>query len=216
MMSYLALIQNLPGTFGYRLRYRYYKRRLKHLGHDVRIDVNVFIERPEHVSIGDRCAIDRGTVILAGADPGVRPRTRIKNAAYRGKAGELEIGSGVHISSYCVISARGGVSIGSRCGLASKSTIHTLSHHYRSNADRSDVRVSVTPLVPAEHQWLIEGPVVIGDNVGVALNAAILPGVTVADNSFVSINSVLAPGARFPENSLIGGDPARRLGHRFD
>lgn len=215
MMCYLALITQLPGPLGYKLRYRYYRRRLRHLGKDVRIDVNVFIERPEYVSIGDRCAIDRGTMILSGPDTSVRPRTVVRNPAYRGTAGEVEIGPGVHIASHCIISGRGGVSIGARCGLASKATIHSFSHHYRSNADRANDRISVTPLVDAVDQWLVEGPVVLGDNVGVALNAAILPGVSVARNSFVHINSVLSPGSRFPENSLIGGHPARRLGPRF-
>jgi acetyltransferase-like isoleucine patch superfamily enzyme len=212
---YLAFIQNLPGPIGYRLRYGYYKRRLRHLGEDVRIDVNVFIERPEYVSIQGRCAIDRGTMILSGPDRTSRHKTVIPNPAYDGEPGEVHIGRGVHISSYCIVSGRGGVSIGDECGLASKSTIHSFSHHYRSNASRADDSICMTPLVDWERQALIVGPVVVGANVGVALNAAILPGATVERNSLVTANTVVAPGTRYPPNSIIGGQPTRRLAPRF-
>lgn len=213
---WLLLVQQLPGPAGFRLRDRYYRRRLRHLGEDVRIDVNVYIERPEYVSIGNRCAIDRGTMILSGPDRSSRETRVLNNPAFSGEPGEVRIGDGTHVSTGCVISGRGGVTIGSRCGIASNVTIHSFSHHYRSHADRADRRFSVTPLVAAGEQALIRGPVVIGDNVGVALNAAILPGAWIARDSFVAINAVVAPGGRFPANSIVGGDPARRLRPRFE
>jgi acetyltransferase-like isoleucine patch superfamily enzyme len=113
------------------------------------------------------------------------------------------------------ISGRWGVSIGDGCGVASKVSIHSSSHHFRSHADRRNEAIFMTPLVDADRQALIVGPVVLGDNVGVALNATILPGVTVAKNSFVNISPVVPVGSRYSENSIIGGDPARRLGPRF-
>ena len=56
----------MPGAVGDRLRRAYYRRRLLHLGKDVRIDVGVQIVHPEHVSIGDRVWIDKYAVLLAG------------------------------------------------------------------------------------------------------------------------------------------------------
>lgn len=212
---YLAILQHLPGQPGFTVRYRYYKRRMKSLGNDVRIDVGVYIERPEYVSIGDHCAIDRGTLILSGPDQSKRETRSLTNHAYAGRRGEVSIGQDTHISSGCIISGRGGVSIGAGCGLSSNVTIHSLSHHYRSHAKRGNRRVFVTPLVAQEQQALIEGPVVIEDNVGLALNAAVLPGVHIGPESFVSINAVVHPGSRFPPNSIIGGDPARRVRERF-
>ncbi len=213
--SYLAFVQSLPGPAGFRLRYNYYKRRLKHLGDDVRIDVHVHIERPEFVSIHDHCAIDRGAIILAGPDSTRREKIVLSNPSYHGAAGEVHIGTGVHISPYCIVSGRAGVSIGDWCGIGAKATIHSFSHHYRSNQSKSNDSICMTPLTDHGHQAVISGPVVLAANVGVAINAAILPGVTVEKNSFISINSVLMPGSRYPENSLIGGSPARRLGDRF-
>ncbi|MEQ1727508.1 MAG: hypothetical protein ABL982_03930 [Vicinamibacterales bacterium] len=74
----------------------------------------------------------------------------------------------------------------------------------------------MTPLVPPGEQALVRGPIVIGDNVGVALNVAILPGARIDGDSVVTINAVVAPGSRFPPNSIIGGDPARRVKARFE
>jgi acetyltransferase-like isoleucine patch superfamily enzyme len=213
---HLGLIQNIPGSFGYELRYNYYKKRLKYLGNDVRIDVNVLIDRPEYVSINDRCAIDRGTIILAGPDSTDREKTLLENHPYAGSPGEVIIGRGVHISPYCIVSGKsGGICIGDYSGLSAKVTIHSFSNHYRSNKNKSDTGICFTPLVEQNKQAMISGPVVLAENVGVALNAVILPGTFIAKNSFVSINSVVLPGSRFSENTIIGGNPAKAIGRRF-
>jgi acetyltransferase-like isoleucine patch superfamily enzyme len=213
---HLGMIQNIPGNIGYMLRYRYYKKRLKHLGKDVRIDINVLIDHPESVTINDRCAIDKGTIILAGTDSTNREKTVFKNEAYVGEPGEVIIGRYVHISPYCIVSGKsGGVSIGDYCGLSAKVTIHSFSNHYRSNKNKDDTSICFTPLTEHKQQSMISGPVVLGENVGIALNAVILPGTFIAKNSFISINSVVMPGSRFAENSLIGGNPAKNTGKRF-
>ena len=62
-------------------------------------------------------------------------------------------------------------------------------------------------------QYMIEGPVVLGSNVGVALDAVLLPGVTIGECSFVTIGSVV--NRDFCENSLIAGNAASRVGPRF-
>jgi acetyltransferase-like isoleucine patch superfamily enzyme len=150
---HLGFIQNIPGSIGYKLRYNYYKKRLKYLGNDVRIDVNVLIDRPEYVTINDRCAIDRGTIILAGPDTTDREKTLIKNPLYVGNPGEIIIGQGVHISPYCIVSGKsGGIIIGDYCGLSAKVTIHSFSNHYRSNKNKSNRGIYFTPLAEQNKQ----------------------------------------------------------------
>ena len=47
----ISALRHLDGEYRFRARYRYYKRRLKHLGRGVLIDTGVFIYGPEYVSL---------------------------------------------------------------------------------------------------------------------------------------------------------------------
>ena len=62
---------------------------------------------------------------------------------------------------------------------------------------------------------MVLGAITLEDNVGVALNTIILPGVFVGGDSFIGANSVLF-NQDFTENSLIFGSPAKRKGCRFE
>jgi len=106
---YLMLVTYLPGRTGQRLRNHYWKRRLRHLGQDVRIDQGVQILNPKFVSIGDRSWIDRDVTILAGPDLSSRERTVIANADYPGDPGVVHIGKCVHIGVASILS---GISAG--------------------------------------------------------------------------------------------------------
>jgi acetyltransferase-like isoleucine patch superfamily enzyme len=59
-------ISFLPGAIGFKLRYRFWKNRLKFLGKNVKIDVGVYFQNPQFISIDDNCWIDRNVIILAG------------------------------------------------------------------------------------------------------------------------------------------------------
>lgn len=52
-----------------------------------------------------------------------------------------------------------------------------------------------------------ERPVVLGDNVWLARNVAVLPGVTIGSGSVITANSVVVRD--IPPNSLAGGNPAK-------
>lgn len=211
---YLGLIQNMPGILGFRLRYSYWKVRFKSLGKNVRIDGGVYFQGGKSISIGDNCWIDRGVTILAGRDETTRAR---KYNAVRSQCqdGEVIIGNNVHIGPYSIISGiECGIYIGNDCGFSSGVKAYSFSHHFRFDKDRENRSCSFGPMVESERQSLICGPITLEANVGVALNAVILPGVWVGRDSFVGIGSVVMTG-EYEENSILVGTPAKRIGGRF-
>ena len=209
----LALITNLPGEIGRRLRYRYWKKRLRYLGRDVLIDVGVYFQRPEYISIGDNSWLDRHVIILAGPSKANRAKKEISNLSFQYEVGEVVIGSQVHIAPNVILSGIGGLSIGDACGIGANSKLYSLSHHYDALDGTKDKMIYFSPMVPADHQYLIEGSISIANNVGLGANCFILPGTALAENSFVKLGSVVR--GDFTPNSLIAGNPARRVGDRY-
>lgn len=54
---------------------------------------------------------------------------------------------------------------------------------------------------------LVKGPVVIGNNVWIGRNAAIMPGVSIGNGCVIAANSVVTKD--IPPNSFVAGSPAR-------
>lgn len=209
----MLLITYWPGSLGYTFRYRYWKRKLKYLGKNVRIDVGVYFQRPGYISIDENTWIDRNVVILAGPDQCHRESKYIFNHKFQLIKGEVYIGRHVHIGIGAIISGIGGVLISENSCLSAGVKIYSFSHHYRSllEPDRSDIHYGSQG--DYVKQFMIEGPVVLEENVGVGLNSIILPGVSIGNNSFVAINSVVLQS--FPANSFIQGNPGQRVKSRF-
>jgi len=210
---YQMFISYLPGTAGVVLRYRYWRKRLRYLGKNVKIDVGVYFQNPEYISIGDNSWIDRGVIILAGPDKSKRERRYIPNPHFRLEKGEVYIGRYVHIAQYVSISGIGGVYISDECGIAAGSKIYSFTHHYRSDKEPDRLDIIFSPQVTHERQFMIEGPIYLGNNVGVAMDSIILPGVSIGSNSFVAMKSVVKDS--FGENSLVAGNPAQKVKERF-
>lgn len=210
----LAIVQNFPGEIGFRLRRVYWKRHLKSLGRSVRIDCSVYFQMPGLISIGDNCWIDRGVMLLAGVDSSSRRRNWVGAIAH-GARGEVQIGKNVHVGPYSIVSGMvAGVSIGNDCTLSAGVKIYALSHDYIFRDFPGDRSCAFGSMVSPDRQSLIVGRVELGDNVGVATGAVVLPGVKIGSDSFVGIASVVF-NADFPENSKIAGQPASRVGTRF-
>ncbi len=211
---WLGIIQNMPGPVGYRLRYRYWRRRLKHLGSGTRIDCGVYLQSPHCISIGANCWIDRGAMILAGPDHTARQRRTVEVRALARK-NEVQVGNNVHIGPYSIVcGVDSGVFIGDDCGLAAGARVYAFSHHYRFHDRPSDSTCAFGSSIAPERQSLITGPITLERNVGVALGAILLPGVWIGADSFVSAHAVVLSGS-FSENSVIAGSPARRIAPRF-
>lgn len=211
---WLGFIQNLPGPTGMRLRYAFWKRRLKFLGTNVRIDPGVYFQNPEMISIGDGSWIDRGVIMLAGIDRSDR-RKRVLECRRSAPSGEIVIGRNVHVGPHCILSGiEAGISIGDDCTLSASVKMYAFTHHFRFDDAPDDFSCAFGSLVEVKRQSMIAGTIVLEGNVGVALNTIILPGVLIRGDSFVKVNSVLS-AQEFAENSLICGSPAKRVADRF-
>ena len=211
---WLGIIQSMPGPVGCRLRYRYWRGRLKHLGAGTRIDCGVYFQKPRWISIGANCWIDRGVMILAGPDDTSRQRRTIEMRSLARK-GEVKIGDNVHIGPYSIISGiDSGVFIGDDSGFAAGVRVYAFSHHYRFDDRPGDSTCAFGSNAAPERQSMIIGPITLERNVGVALGAILLPGVWIGADSFVC-NRASVLGGSFSDNSLIAGAPARRVAPRF-
>ena len=211
---WLRFITYLPGPYGFSLRYRYWKHRLKKLGKNVKIDTAVYFQNPRFISIDDHTWIDKNVHILAGPDKSQRSRKTIPNPQYKINKGEVYIGKCIHIAAFCIISGIGGVYISDNCGLSANSKLYSFSHYYRSEEHPANREYYFSSSASLENQFMIEGPIFIGENVGTGVNVTIMPGVSIGKDSFVTINSVVLRS--FKENSLIGGNPAYKIGKRFE
>jgi acetyltransferase-like isoleucine patch superfamily enzyme len=195
-------ISYLPGAIGVKLRYNYWKKRLKFLGKGVKLDVGTYLQNPQFISIDDNCWIDRNVIIIAGP-PGSKRTTYLKtNHEFKENFGEVHIGKNTHVAPNCVLSGIGGLYIGRNCGIASNSTIYSFSHHYRNLIDKEDLsQYSFTPLARLDQQAMILGPVVIEDYCAVGLNSTLLPGTLLKKGTWVSSGSVIS--GEYPEQTLV-------------
>lgn len=194
--STIGLVQLLitywPGAIGNKLRYRFWSRKLRHLGHGTIIDVGCHFQNPRFISIGEACWIDRNVIILAGP-PVLGRKTHTKaNPSYGGMAGEVHIGERTHIAPNCVISGMGGLFVGRNCTIASNSCVYSFSHHYRDLDDADDpYQYSFSSMARPDQQAMIQGAIVLGDYCAVGLASVILPGVTLGRGAWVACNSVV-------------------------
>jgi acetyltransferase-like isoleucine patch superfamily enzyme len=211
----VLIITHLPGDLGYALRYNYWKEKLKFLGNSVKIDTGVYFQNPFFIHIGDNCWIDKNVMILAGLDNSVREKITIKNKNYDGEPGVVHIGKNIHVGPGCIISGiSAGVYISDECGFSANCKIYAFSHHYRSRKTPDNSTIHFGPMVTQDRQCIVEGPIFLGKNTGVALNAVLLPGVSIPENCFVAINSVVTLG-RYSPNTILSGNPAKQTDLRF-
>jgi galactoside O-acetyltransferase len=111
----------------------------------------------------------------------------------------LSVGNRTGIGA-AIINARGGITIGDDCLIASGTRIWSINHRFGN------------PTTPVSQQGYDHEPVVIGDDVLVSTNAIILPGVTVGKGVVVAAGAVVTRDvAPF---TIVAGVPARPIGQR--
>jgi acetyltransferase-like isoleucine patch superfamily enzyme len=214
--TYLMFVTYLPGALGFYLRARYWSKRLKFFGGNVRIDTGVYFQNPGFIEIKENCWIDKNVLILAGIDGSQREKIVLANSAYTGDPGVVHIGKNVHIGVGCILSGiDAGIYISDDCCLSGGCKLYAFSHHYRSAKDPTNQNAHFGSMASADRQTLMEGAIHIGANTGLAMNCVVLPGAAIAENSFVAVNSVVHHGI-YERNSLLNGAPAQKIADRFE
>lgn len=198
-----ALIRNIGGALGRKLRFWYYRTQFKSCGSHIVIDEGVFFVDPKSMVLGDNIWIDKNVILLAGA-------FKSKDRKFHQKGmieldwGSLIIGDNVHLAAQSLIQAHGGVKIGSNVTIASGSKIYSLSHHYKNLNDSSDsMRYSFSSMAPNEEQYLIVGNVSIGDKAAVGLNSVVLPGSKIPNGAWVSVSSIVKASDIIEKNTVF-------------
>jgi acetyltransferase-like isoleucine patch superfamily enzyme len=202
------IITYLPGSSGNRLRYLYYKRKLKSCGKHVIIDMGVVIDGAELISLGNYVHIDKYCIISTGTKL-VGKICKKENSNYKNEIGELIIGDNVHIVQFTIIMAYGGISIGNNCTLSAGCKLYSLTNTSYDLENRSNP----LSIMPYEKAPFLLSPIVLDDNVWLGLNCIAMPGTIVGKNSFAVSNSLLM--GLFSENSYIAGQPAVSIKKRY-
>lgn len=211
---YRSCIRWLDGALGQKLRYKYYKKRLKYLGKSVIIDTGVFIDGAEFISIGENTHIDKNCILVAAPadlDLSYRYLKKRANPDFTGGRGSITIGKECHISQNAMIYGYGGVQIGDFCVMSADSKIYSLTSMAYNPCDKSEI-VSIVPY--SGKSPTLEGAVVMGDNAWIGIGVVVSPGVTLGKNSFVKSYSLV--NGSFDENTYAGGIPAVEIRKRFD
>jgi acetyltransferase-like isoleucine patch superfamily enzyme len=116
------------------------------------------------------------------------------------RAENVSIGSNCNFAANCLITGGGGVRIGDWVGFGPDVKVWSMNHRF----DDPD-----TP-------WLLQGwemkPVTIEDDVWLAANVFVMPGVTIGKGAIVSASSVV--NKSIPPYAVVVGNPARVVGWR--
>ncbi len=208
-----SLIIILSVSLGRKLRYLYWKKRLKRCGKNVIIDEGVIIQNPEWISIGDNVWIDRYCVLIAGEvnlNNSIVKYRENRNFTY--KKGELVIEGNNHISAFNIIQAHGGVIIGKNAAVSAGGKIYSLSNYPYDDENKNEITFTNSLARDRKRVPYILSPVVIGENVWLGLNVIVLGG-TIGKNSFIASNSLVLYDIE--ENSYAEGKPAKKIKERF-
>jgi len=107
----------------------------------------------------------------------------------------VSIGYKTQIGNYSHLKGGGNLQIGEWCQIASFVIIATGNHNIDGNLYYDNCTCK---------------DIIIGNNVWIASNAIILPGVKIGNNSVVAAGSVVSKNV--PDNTVVGGVPAIKIG----
>lgn len=103
----------------------------------------------------------------------------------------ITVGKNVFINTGCRFQDQGGIVLGDGALIGHNVVLATLNH------DED----------PAKRHILHPAPIILGKNVWIGANAAVVPGVTIGDGAIIAAGAVVTRDV--PPNAVVGGVPAR-------
>jgi len=153
------------------------------VGENARIQKHCVVIGEQNIVIGNNVRIDGYTTIVAAGE------------------GWLELGSYIHIGSYCLLSAGAGIRMSDFSGLSQGVRLYSRSDDYSGE-------YLTNPTVPEAYTGVASGQIRLGRHVIVGSGAVVLPGVELGEGSAVGALSLvtksLAPWG------IYAGAPATR------
>jgi len=212
------VITSWPGSVGRKLRAIYWKQRLGAMGKNCVIDVGVEIANPSYVFLGDNVWLDSYAQLIAGP-PAHPERVKVKTVpGYRGREGEIHIGSNTHIGKFCVLQGHGGIWIGRDTTITTHAVVYSLTHHHRMGPSTGippyDRVMKFSSMSPIDEQALVASPVIIEDATAVGLNSVILPGSVIGRYSWIGASSLVR--GTIPPGVIAAGNPVQIIKQRFE
>ena len=168
--------------------------------------LNLWYLKYHNISVGDNVEVwgrpiinNRGEIVVKDnvrlfSDPNIYESTMsspVKLSCRRGA--KLEIGEGTTIYGASILAGKK-VTIGMKCLIAANVNILDDDTH---STDPSRTNALET----------FEAPIILHDNVWLALNVTVLKGVTIGNNSVVGAGAVVTKD--IPDNCIAAGNPAR-------
>jgi len=202
------LFANLPGSLGYVLRKRFFKRLFKQVGSGLILGQGLVVRHPGNIRLGDRVAIDDHALLDASGagDQGIVLGSDIilsRNCVIQGKTGPVALGSKVDVGCNTVITSGNGIAIGNSVLIGANCYIGG----GRYFTDRTDIPIM-------DQGVYSKGPVVIEDGVWLGAGAIVLDGVKIGKGSIVGASALVTKS--LPEYSVAVGVPAKVIKNRRD
>lgn len=108
----------------------------------------------------------------------------------------IKIGNNTHIGDHSYLSGVGGLEIGENVAISSGVRIYSHSNDYKNSNKPISEQVK-------------KDKIIIGNNILIGANVAILPGVKIGNNSVVGAGAVVTKNV--PKNTIVIGVPAKPL-----
>lgn len=177
-------LRALPGRFGRGVRYLIYRKLLQRSGHTLSISSSVEISGVKNIELGSYIYLVSGAVLRACG------------------GGRLSIGNHFALNGNArIIADNGGeIVIGNKVMIGPNVVVRA------SNHGHSEVGI------PMWDQGQVPDKITIGDDVWIAANATILPGVKIGRGVIVAAGAVVTKD--IPDYVIAGGVPAKIIANR--